>query len=244
MLMSLWNQKMLPATTIIVARDDFSIPGEEDYDTGYESRPIALEHRFFSVVRASKPDVIVLDLSHATVTSGEMIVKIREQCSVPILVVSSGDSERERAYWIAGAAYCILSPVELTTLNRALQHIVRGNRQIAPIRRQAKTMAFAGVRYRPHQDLLVGPGETNVQLTTTEGRLLAHFVANPWEIHTRMTLAQAVYDERRPMTNRAIDLAVYRLRTKLRSICTPTQDLIKTEFGSGYRFVSDAVAEL
>jgi len=56
-------------------------------------------------------------------------------------------------------------------------------------------------------------------------------------------LAEALYGKHRPATDRAIDVVVNRLRTKLRSIGESTQHLIKTEFRRGYRFVSDISAE-
>ena len=70
---------------------------------------------------------------------------------------------------------------------------------------------------------------------------MTHFATNPWEIQTRLALAEALYGKHRPATDRAIDVVVNRLRTKLRSIGEPTQHLIKTEFRRGYRFVSDIV---
>jgi two-component system, OmpR family, response regulator len=231
---------MAAATTIIIAREDFSIPGGEEPDT--QGDPAARENRFFNLLRQAKPDVVVLDLSRANGSATGIIVKIRRQSSVPILVVCEPGAQRERDYRVAGAAECIASPVDVVALNEVLQQIVRVNGQAsAPPAREADALSFAGVTFRPHQNLICAPDGSKVRLTTAEGRLLTHFATNPWEVQSRLALAEALYGKHRPATDRAIDVVVNRLRTKLRSIGEPTQHLIKTEFRRGYRFVSDAV---
>jgi two-component system OmpR family response regulator len=195
-------------------------------------------------LRESKPDVVVLDLSRANGNAVGMILKIRRQSSVPILVVCPPGAESVQDYRIAGAAECIASPVDVVTLNEVLQQIVRVNSQaIAQPAREAESLSFAVVDFRPHQNLVCGPDGAKARLTTAESRLLMHFATNPWEVQTRVVLAEALYGRHRPATDRAIDVVVNRLRTKLRLIGETTEHLIKTEFRRGYRFVSDTNVE-
>ena len=200
----------------------------------------------FSVCwRNSKPDVIVLDLSRANGGGAGTIRKIRRQTGVPILVVFGEGSNNVEDYRIAGAAKCIPGPVDLVSFNQVLQQIVRGNGQMpvsAPAR-EAAALSFAGVSFKPHQNLVVAPSGKFTQLTPAESRLLAHFAANPWKTQTRTMLAEALYGPHRPAADRAVDVVVNRLRSKLRSIGGSTQYLIKTEYRRGYRFASDAAVE-
>jgi DNA-binding response OmpR family regulator len=236
---------MPAATTIVVAREDFSIPGGEPVEDGNQLEPMALESRFFNLLRESKPDVVVLDLRQADGDGVGMILKIRRQSSVPILVVCGPDNERAQDYRFAGAAECIASPVDVVAFNEVLQQIVRVNGQQATVTnpREAESIEFSGATFRPHQNLMHSADGKAVRLTTAESLLLAHFVANPWEIQTRTALAEALYGKHRPATDRAIDVVVNRLRTKLRSIGDTTEHLIKTEFRRGYRFVCDTSIE-
>jgi DNA-binding response OmpR family regulator len=232
------------ATTVVVAREDFSIPGGDELPEG-DREPVALENRFFSLLEDSKPDVIVLDLSRANGDGAGTIRKIRRQTGVPILVVFGEGSNNVEDYRVAGAAECIPSPVDLVSFNQVLQQIVRGNGQIsasAPAR-EAAALSFAGVSFKPRQNLVVSPGGKFTQLTMAESRLLAHFAANPWKTQTRTMLAEALYGPHRPAADRAVDVVVNRLRSKLRSIGGSTQYLIKTEYRRGYRFASDAAVE-
>ena len=235
---------MPAATTIVVAREDFSIPGGEEREADGPAAPAALEHRFFSLLRDAKPDVVVLDLSRANGRGAGVILKIRRQSDVPILVVCGPDADGVQDYRVAGAADCIASPVDVVAFNEVLQQIVRTNGQAAasPMR-EAEVLSFAGVSFRPLQNLLYGPDGRNTRLTTAESRLLGHFATHPWEIQTRVALAEALYGKHRPATDRAIDVVVNRLRTKLRTVSESTEHLIKTEFRRGYRFVSDISVE-
>jgi len=240
---------MPTATTIVVAREDFSIPGGDtsvDFDPMISST--GHENRFFSLLRESKPDVVVLDLSNANGKGVETILRIRRKSSVPILVVCEENAPNAGDYRIAGAAECIAAPVDVITLNQALQQIVRVTRvpetQTPRESREPGTVAFAGMRFRPQQNVVIGDQGERIRLTSAENRLLSHLTANPWQVQTRTDLAEALYGRHRPATDRAIDVVVNRLRKKLDPIGDSARDLIKTEFRRGYRFVSDVSAEL
>jgi DNA-binding response OmpR family regulator len=240
---------MPTATTIVVAREDFSIPGG---DPSLELDPslsgTGNENRFFNLLRDSKPDVVVLDLSHANGKGVDTILRIRRNSTVPILVVCEENAPNARDYRIAGAAECIAAPVDVMTLNQALQQIVRVTRPpetAAPREtREPGSIAFAGLRFRPQQNVVIGGHGERIRLTSAENRLLSHLAANPWQVQSRTDLAEALYGRHRPATDRAIDVVVNRLRKKLDPIGDSARDLIKTEFRRGYRFVSDVSAEL
>jgi DNA-binding response OmpR family regulator len=240
---------MPTATTIVVAREDFSIPGG---DPNLELDPTIVEpgheNRFFSLLRDSKPDVVVLDLTNANGKGVETILRIRRKSTVPILVVCEEDAPNARDYRIAGAAECIETPVDVLALNQALQQIVRVTKapeaEMPREARETGTMAFAGLRFRPQQNVVLGDQGERIRLTSAENRLLSHLAANPWQVQSRTALAEALYGRHRPATDRAIDVVVNRLRKKLDPIGDSARDLIKTEFRRGYRFVSDVSAEL
>ncbi|HEY1794710.1 MAG TPA: response regulator transcription factor [Stellaceae bacterium] len=239
---------MPTATTIVVAREDFSIPGgdlslEPDPTVGASGH----ETRFFSLLRDSKPDVVVLDLSNANGKGVDTILSIRRKSTVPILVICEENAPNSRDYRIAGAAECIAAPVDVMTLNQALQQIVRVTRtpetNASRETREPGTIAFGGLRFRPQQNIVLGDHGERIRLTSAENRLLSHLAANPWQVQSRAALAEALYGRHRPATDRAIDVVVNRLRKKLDPIGDSARDLIKTEFRRGYRFVSDVSAE-
>ena len=79
------------ASTIVVAREDLSIPGAADTGNGAANGAADIEARFFNVVRQFNPDVVVLDLTGSPSNGTATILKIRRRTGVPILVVCEPD---------------------------------------------------------------------------------------------------------------------------------------------------------
>jgi two-component system OmpR family response regulator len=105
-------------------------------------------------------------------------------------------------------------------------------------------VSFAGLVLYPHENLLVGASGATTKLTTSENRVLLHFVSNPWVLCTRDAIAEALYGPRRPNSDRAVDVVVTRLRKKIAMLAgAAAQQLIKTEFRRGYVFVAEVTCD-
>jgi chemotaxis response regulator CheB len=136
---------MSTAATIVFARADLSIPGAAEPTEAGKADPGAVEARFFDLIGRSSPDVIVLDFSRGPTAGAETILSLRRKTEIPILVVCSlGQLEMEE-YRAAGAADCIAAPVDVISLNQAVQRVlqVRGSGRLPP--RRASQWASAGV---------------------------------------------------------------------------------------------------
>jgi two-component system, OmpR family, response regulator len=234
----------MPATsTIVIAREDFSIPGMEQPRPGPDD-PNETERRFFDLVRDNRLDVIVLDLGTTKGNGVAAILKIHRRCAVPVLVVCNPDDPRIRDYRIAGAAECIVSPVDVVRLNEAIlliKRIVGGDRPEPPPQPQA--FAFAGMTFWPDQSALSGPDGSSVRLTTSENDLLAHFLSHARAVCSRAEIAEILYGRHRPSSDRAIDVVVNRLRKKLLSLQGPDgEELVKTKFRRGYMLAAQVSA--
>ena len=70
------------ASTIVIAREDFSIPDGETGAKREARRQTDIESQFFALVRERRPDVIVLDLRNATLDGTVAIRKIRQRSDV------------------------------------------------------------------------------------------------------------------------------------------------------------------
>jgi two-component system, OmpR family, response regulator len=227
------------ASTIVVAREDLSIPGAADANGAADH-----ETRFFNVVRQHNPDVVVLDLTGSQGHGIATILKIRRRTGVPILVVCSANDPLMREYCLAGAAECMQAPVDIMQLNQTVQQIIRlsaTSRDVATAEsHQTQPVYFSELTLYPHENLLIGASGATIKLTTSENRVLVHFVSNPWALCTRDALAEALYGPHRPNSDRAVDVIVTRLRKKIGALGGPAgQRLIKTEFRRGYVFVTE-----
>jgi two-component system OmpR family response regulator len=225
------------ASTIIVVREDFSIPGADD-DT--RQRPADAEQRLLSLIRDRRPDVIVLDLRDASRNATSSIRRLHDRSDIPILVVCDAHDQREQDYRIAGATECLPAPVDMLSLNTIVQKIIRAtaNGAFRPAL-QSEAFEVEGMLFQPRCNALSANG-CSIRLTTAENHLLLNFLSRPWIVCRRAEIAEVLYDQYRPTTDRAIDVVVTRLRKKLTSLRGPAAgNLIKTEFRHGYMFAGD-----
>jgi two-component system OmpR family response regulator len=232
------------ASTIVVSLEDLSIPGAVDAGRNAAFSAADIEARFFNVVRQHNPDVIVLDLTGLPNNGTGTILKIRRRTGVPILVVCDPDDPLTREYCLAGAAEAMQAPVDIMQLNQTVQQIIqlsKSSRDVVGAEPSpTQPVLFSGLTLHPHENRLVGADGSTAKLTTSENRVLVHFVSNPWTLCTRDALAEALYGPRRPTSDRAVDVIVTRLRKKIASLGGPAaQRLIKTEFRRGYVFVAE-----
>lgn len=227
-------------STIVIAREDFSIPDGDTSGKREGRRQTEIEGQFFALIRERRPDVIVLDLQNATSDGTVAIRKIRQRSDVSIVVIRDERDQHEQDYRIAGAAECLPAPVDIIVANAVIQKIMRINgAQTSRKVPQADTFEVEGMIFQPRQNILSANG-ASIQLTTAENHLLLHFVSRPWTVCRRAEIAEVLYDKDRPASDRAIDVVVTRLRKKLTSLRGLVADsLIKTEFRTGYMFVGD-----
>src|SRR5258708_20485949 len=104
-----------------------------------------------------------------------------------------------------------------------------------------QTIEFSGITFIPHEDLLVGENGVRAKLTTSESRVLNHFLTKPWIVCRRDEIAGSLYGRHLPNSERAVDVIVTRLRKKMASLVAGSAPrLIKTDYLRRYTFVSDA----
>ncbi len=204
-------------------------------------RSDAIQAHFFELIGRSSPDVIVLDFSRAPAVGTDTILMVRRRTEIPILVVCSPEQPHIEDYRIAGAADCIAAPVDIVGLNQTIQRIVRVRGRDRPVSSRAPdNFRFAGVSFYPGRNVLMALEGDNIELTTSEARLLTHFVSRPWTLCTRSEIGELLYGPGHSVGDRAIDVVVNRLRKKLvLAGGIDAEQLIKTEFRRGYLLTAD-----
>jgi DNA-binding response OmpR family regulator len=167
---------------------------------------------------------------------------LRSQLALPIIIVADGDEDQFREWRFLGASECLRPPVSIIYLHTVTQQLLDLQRSSAPPARQRveqqSSVSVGSLSFSPRTNVIEGPSGGSAQLTTSEARLLSLFAEQPQTTVTRGTIANAIYGRHRPVTDRAIDVIVNRLRKKLGDVGgRPSRSLIRTEFRRGYSFV-------
>lgn len=209
---------------------------------------IALSEEGFRVVTASggeealakaeevRPDIVLLDIVMPDLDGIEVMRQLRERRPVPVILLTAKGSTADKAKGLdLGADDYVAKPFEPRELVARIKAVLRRRSAPAGDRGGDTTVEFAGWRFDRLKRQLVSPQQVVVPLSSAEYRLLSAFVERPRRVLTRDQLLDATRGQGVVVADRAIDLAVSRLRQKL-SAAQDGEQLICTIRGEGYIF--------
>ncbi len=205
-----------------------------------------LEHAGFAVltawdgktalatVRASKPDLVVLDLGLPELDGLDVTRALRKDSNLPIIMLTARGEESDKLVGLElGADDYVtkpFSPKELVARVRAV------------LRRWDTASANAGAEIIRAGDLTldiprmrVTLGEHAVEVTPTEFHLLATLARQPGRIFTRAQLLDAVRGVAFESYERAIDAHIKNIRRKIEPDPHAPR-YVMTVYGVGYKF--------
>jgi len=222
---------------IVVAEDEAIIRldlvetlQEEGYivvaDTGRGDTAIEL-------VREHKPDVAIFDIKMPGLDGLDLCRQIRQsENSIPILVVSARDSERDRVLGLeVGADDYLVKPFgmrELVARCRAL--LRRSNGGFS----QGRVLEHANLRLFTEECRVTRDGQ-EVNLSPKEYRLLELFMQNPRRVWSRDKLLEHIWGFDYFGDSKTVDVHIRWLREKLETNPSNPEHLL-TVRGFGYRF--------
>ena len=222
---------------ILVVDDDRSI---RDAVCGYLGRRgmsaigVAGAPAMEEALAAQGADIIVLDL----MMPGENGLSICRRLSptIPVLVLSAMGETADRIVGLEmGADDYLAKPFDPRELLARITSILRRREAASTVEDKRQIYAFNGWVFDPSARDLRDAAGAQVTLTGGETSLLHVFLRHPRHILTRDQLLDLSRGPLSDSYDRAIDLAVSRLRRKLNIGST---ELIETIRGEGYRFIA------
>ncbi len=215
----------------------------EDYVARFGMEAISATHpeRGIALLRERRPDVIVLDVMLPGRDGFEVCRQIRASGDeTPIVMLTARGELSDRVVGLElGADDYLAKPFEPRELVARLQALVRRARSHrgSPQVGGEAVLCFGDLEISTTRRVATLAGG-EVDLTTTEYELLELFARNPDAVLTRDRIMNELRGVDWEAFDRAIDVAVSRLRQKLGD-SAKTSRWIKTIWGSGYRFVAE-----
>ena len=231
---------MFVSQTIALVDDDRNI---------LTSVAIALEAEGFKVqtyangdealrsLTASPVDLAVLDIKMPRMDGVELLKRLRQKSSLPVIFLTSKDEEIDEVLGFKmGADDYIRKPFSLRLLIERIRAVLRraelaaegddGDGEPKIVRGE---MVLDPAR---HECSWRGGGVT---LTVTEFLILKSLVSRPGHVRSRDQLMDAAYDDNIYVDDRTIDSHIKRIRKKLKAV-DETFSQIETLYGVGYRY--------
>lgn len=180
-------------------------------------------------VRAYSPDLIILDLMLPGRDGIDIFHELRTFTNTPVIMATARVDEIDRLLGLElGADDYVCKPYSPRELVARVKNLLR--RMDRPLLEQA---ASSGIEMNTERMEAHLNGH-KLDLTPVEFRLLEHLFANPARVYSRAQLLDRLYDDRREVTDRAVDSHIKNLRRKLQSIM-PECEFIKSIYGVGYK---------
>ena len=184
------------------------------------------------IVRARRPDLVVLDLGLPRLDGIEVARQLRRDSTIPIIMLTARVEESDRLLGLEiGADDYITKPFSPRELVARVKTVLRrvDSAQAAGDVRQIDDLTIDVSRMK------VTRGRATIELTTTEFQLLAALARHPGRVFTRAQLLDAVRGDAVESFERAIDAHVKNIRRKIEPD-TRNPRYILTVYGIGYKF--------
>lgn len=180
-----------------------------------------------------EPHLVLMDINLPYYDGFYWCVKIRELTNVPIIFLSSRDSDGDkiRAITQGGDDY-IEKPFSMDLLTAKLSAILR--RAYSSVDQTLNTLQYRDLIVNVER-LQVFCKDAEAELTRNECRILTLLVRNHGNLVTRGRLMQSLWDDESFVDDNTLTVNVNRLRRKLEEI--GLEGYIKTIKGEGYRLV-------
>ncbi|OYX15399.1 MAG: DNA-binding response regulator [Brevundimonas diminuta] len=205
----------------IVASVSLALESHGHTVTAYHDGASGLE-----ALETTPPDLAILDVKMPRMDGMEVLRRLRQTSSIPVIMLTSKDEEIDEILGFnLGADDYIHKPFSQRLLIERVdpaaveagKAIKRGKLSMDPAR---------------HESTWDGKP---VKLTVTEFLLLQALAQRPGFVKSRDNLMDAAYDDQVYVDDRTIDSHVKRMRKKFRMV-DPEFDAIETLYGVGYRY--------
>ena len=190
-----------------------------------------------ALAAASKPDLIILDLSLPDMDGIEVCSQLRQWSDIPVIVLSVREGERDKVAALdRGADDYLTKPFGIEELLARVRVALRHSSQAKGSKTAQITTGSLNVDLAQHYVMRDG---AEVKLTATEFKLLAYMASHAGRVLTHRAILSNVWDP--ADTERVEYLRVYirQLRKKLEED-PDNPRIIVNEPGIGYRFIVDS----
>ena len=210
---------------------------QEGFVTRVYSDPLVA----LKAISDNPPDLGVFDIKMPGIDGMELLRRVREFSSIPVIFLTSKDDELDEALGLAmGADDYISKPFSqrlLIARIRALlrrQELARGEAAGTPEEVETPKLERGRLLMDPARHKVRWDGK-DVTLTVTEFLILEALAQRPGVVKSRNQLLDIAYSDDVYVDDRTIDSHIKRIRRKFRAVDSEF-DSIETLYGVGYRF--------
>ena len=193
----------------------------------------------FDAFNKRLPDLAVLDIKMPRMDGMDLLQRLRQRTSMPVIFLTSKDDEIDEVLGLRmGADDYVKKPFSQRLLVERIRALLRRQEAIASGEvaetEETRVMVRGQLTMDPLRHSVTWKGR-DVALTVTEFLLLQALAQRPGFVKSRDQLMDVAYDDQVYVDDRTIDSHIKRLRKKMR-MADDDFNAIETLYGIGYRY--------
>lgn len=205
-------------------------------EAGFETQSFGRAAAFEAALAKRTPDVCLVDLSLPDTDGLTIVHRLALEKGAIVIIISGRAQVQDRVTGLElGADDYISKPFDPAEVVARIRARLRGNRSAAQTSTSAR---FNGWTASFDRYVLEDADGTEVPFSHAEGEVLRLFLDAPKRLISRAQMQETLGGAASESFDRAMDVRISRLRTKLREDPKNPQ-LIKTIYGAGYIFLGD-----
>ncbi|MBP0481604.1 response regulator transcription factor [Sagittula salina] len=203
-------------------------------EAGFRTRAFSRATEFEAALRTTTPDVALVDLGLPDRDGLTLVHRLALEQGAKVIIISGRAQVQDRVTGLElGADDYVTKPFEAAEVVAR----VRARLRKAPARPQQTTARFG--EWTAHFDRFsLERGAEETAFSQAEAEVLRLFLESPKRLITRTQMQEALGGTAGDSFDRAMDVRISRLRTKLGED-PKNPRLIKTIYGAGYIFLGD-----
>jgi two-component system phosphate regulon response regulator PhoB len=222
---------------ILVVEDEKDIQELVRYNLakeGYAVQCMTTGEEALRTIRASVPDLVILDLMLPGISGLDVCRSIKSDQAtrqIPVVMLTAKGEEADIVSGLElGADDYVTKPFSPRVLLARIRAVLRRAEAVTPPSEE-DPIKVRGLLIHPGRHQVLWQGEP-VTLSPTEFRVLKFLASQPGWVFTRYQIADAIHGGDAIVTDRSIDVHIANLRKKLGD----AGQYVETVHGVGYRF--------
>ncbi|MDB0052270.1 response regulator transcription factor [Ascidiaceihabitans sp.] len=205
-------------------------------DAGFRTMCFGRAREFEAALQKHTPDVCLVDLSLPDTDGLTVVHRLALEQGASVIIISGRAQVQDRVTGLElGADDYIIKPFDPLEVVARVRARLRGGKAVTQTSNTAK---FNGWTAHFNAYTLIDDGGNATPFSHAEGEVLRLFLDSPKRLITRTQMQESLGGAASESFDRAMDVRISRLRTKLREDPKNPQ-LIKTIYGAGYIFLGD-----
>ncbi|WP_299779599.1 response regulator transcription factor [uncultured Roseobacter sp.] len=205
-------------------------------EAGFRTLSFARAQAFTAALAQHQPDVCLVDLSLPDTDGLTLVHKLALEQGAIVIIISGRALVQDKVTGLElGADDYIIKPFDPAEVVARIRARLRTSKPAAAAGQIAR---FAGWQVFFDQYLIEDSEGKQTPFSHAEGEVLRLFLENPKRLISRAQMQDHLGGAASESFDRAMDVRISRLRTKLREDPKNPQ-LIKTIYGAGYIFLGD-----